>query len=428
MAVTVTDGLVGQTGATPVTLNGGTLTLGNGISARTADVTLNGGTMTAPTSASRYTVLAGHTLRANANATVTVARVALSPGATVRADAGVTFSLASPLVDGDTPGQLTAVGPGTVNLSAANTYTGPTNVAAGTVTLTPTGSLASPALSVAAEAMLTLNGSLATAPTLTTAGTVTLGPVAGATGVGRRSLGAVSITAGGLTLTPSATSATRTALAVPSLSITGGGRFDLGNGDLIVSSATPDATLADLTAAAATGFAGGAWTGPGLDSATAGADANHLTAVGVIRNASDAAGTTPIYTAFDGQPATAADVLARLTYYGDANLDGRVDAADYSRLDAGFLLRLTGWLNGDFNYDGVVDASDYTLADNAFNRQTGGIATPAARVAAARPTSAVPEPGGLTAVAVALGTRPLATPATPCCTSVTAAAGRPIDA
>ena len=62
----------------------------------------------------------------------------------------------------------------------------------------------------------------------------------------------------------------------------------------------------------------------------------------------------------------------KYTYYGDANLDGKVDGSDYSRIDASFLAEqtgpnVTGWYNGDFNYDGVVNGSDYTLIDNAFN-------------------------------------------------------------
>ena len=44
-----------------------------------------------------------------------------------------------------------------------------------------------------------------------------------------------------------------------------------------------------------------------------------------------------------------------------------VNAADYTRLDAGAVTHATGWANGDFNGDGVVDGSDYALADNAFN-------------------------------------------------------------
>jgi hypothetical protein len=72
-------------------------------------------------------------------------------------------------------------------------------------------------------------------------------------------------------------------------------------------------------------------------------------------------------------------VLVKYTYYGDANLDGKVDGSDYSIIDNTYLHEnfsngvattpISGWYNGDFNYDGVVDGSDYALMDNAFNQQ-----------------------------------------------------------
>jgi hypothetical protein len=109
-------------------------------------------------------------------------------------------------------------------------------------------------------------------------------------------------------------------------------------------------------------------------------------------------------------------VLVKYTYYGDANLDGKVDGTDYSLIDASYLSEdfvngvatnpISGWYNGDFNYDGVVDGSDYTLIDNAFNSQsnlvvnaseiaapTAEIATPG--IAVAPGISAVPEPASL---------------------------------
>jgi hypothetical protein len=128
--------------------------------------------------------------------------------------------------------------------------------------------------------------------------------------------------------------------------------------------------------------------------------------IGVIQNNQNG---TAIYTAshlFDGIAPGASDVLAKYTYYGDANLDGKVDGSDYSLIDNGSRNHLTGWFNGDFNYDGVIDGSDYTLIDNAYNTQgaaiTGEIADSTASIANA---SAVPEPAAfvslsLTAIAL----------------------------
>ena len=126
--------------------------------------------------------------------------------------------------------------------------------------------------------------------------------------------------------------------------------------------------------------------GAGIVSSYAANDARHLTAVGV---ANGFTGT------FDGVTISPGDVVAKYTYYGDANLDGSVSSADYTRIDAGFLSHgtLTGWANGDFNYDGVVNGSDYTLIDNAFNMQGASLA--AAVASPTLETSSVPEPAGV---------------------------------
>ena len=179
------------------------------------------------------------------------------------------------------------------------------------------------------------------------------------------------------------------------------GKLDLNNNALIIH----NSSLGSITNQLSAGFNGGKWNGSGIISTTAAGDTNHLTALGVILNTvngSDAlygqgtefgnfvGGTSPLPT----------DVLVKLTYFGDANLDGIVDGSDYSLIDSGFITHSTGWFNGDFNYDGVVNGSDYTLIDNAFNRQgaslaaqsAGLFATSTAQVAG---TSAVPEPTSL---------------------------------
>ena len=103
-----------------------------------------------------------------------------------------------------------------------------------------------------------------------------------------------------------------------------------------------------------------------LSSSAPAGDPNYLTTVAAIQNVNGGGGV--LYTSFGGAAGlTNADVLLKDTYYGDANLDGTVDSADYSLIDKGFSLHLTGWNNGDLNYDGIIDGSDYTLIDNTFN-------------------------------------------------------------
>jgi hypothetical protein len=142
----------------------------------------------------------------------------------------------------------------------------------------------------------------------------------------------------------------------------------------------------------------------GIASSVAAADSTHLTTLGVIQNNQSG---TALYTSahlFDGTAPGTADILVRYTYYGDANLDGKVDGSDYSRIDNAYLSggALTGWYNGDFNYDGVINGSDYTLIDNAFNRQGAILTAEVEPLAQLSPPSAVPEPISLAPLTLAI--------------------------
>lgn len=99
-------------------------------------------------------------------------------------------------------------------------------------------------------------------------------------------------------------------------------------------------------------------------------------------------------TTFQGGPVDPLAVLVRQTVSGDANLDGRLTADDFARLDRGFARHLTGWINGDFNYDNVVNAADYQIINAAWAAQQGAVLASAAvggRVAA-DVAAVVPEP------------------------------------
>jgi alpha-L-arabinofuranosidase len=170
----------------------------------------------------------------------------------------------------------------------------------------------------------------------------------------------------------------RSVLVLGALSISGSNtKLNLGGNDLLLHNAGSTAaaqSLAAVSAELASGYdaaAEGTWNGSGISSSAASATTPHLTALGVMLNSS--------LSLFDGQSVTSTDVLVKYTYYGDANLDGKVDGSDYARIDNGYLTHATGWNNGDFNYDGVINGSDYTLIDNAFNIQ--GAAIPSASVA-----------------------------------------------
>jgi autotransporter-associated beta strand protein len=260
-------------------------------------------------------------------------------------------------------GSLTKIGVGTQTLAGSNTYSGGTTVTGGT-------------LAFAAPGALPLFTSL-------------------------------TIGSGAEAMAASHTGSAKNTLFVTGLSIAGNtgawtGLLDLANNDMVVRGGS----LATITNQLAQGYAGGTWQGSGgIVSSTAAAASRHLTALGVIQNSVDGTTTgTVLYPSFDGQPVSDTDVLVKYTYYGDTNLDGKVDGTDYSRIDAAYINNkvnpsapLTGWFNGDFNYDGVIDGSDYALIDNTFNSQ-GAVIT--ASVASSIATSAVPEPATLGVLAI----------------------------
>lgn len=201
-------------------------------------------------------------------------------------------------------------------------------------------------------------------------------------------------------------------LDIDGLTVIDGGALDLADNAMIVRAGAAAAQALDdieALAAMARNAAGGRWTGPGLTSASAAADASGLAALGVMLNA-DGAGR-PVHEVFRGAAADAGCVLVMYTWAGDADLNGSIDAADYFRIDQGYLAGARHWRNGDFNYNGTVDADDYYLIDAAFLMQG-----PPAGKAAAAP---LPEPGtALWALAAALWAlrrrRSAGAPASPC--------------
>ncbi len=135
------------------------------------------------------------------------------------------------------------------------------------------------------------------------------------------------------------------------LNISPGNALDLTNNPLLVFT-TPFATIYGHVVS---GYNAGAWDGDGIRSSFAAADPLLIAALGCISNA-DAG-----YASFHGTATpNGTETFVQYTYYGDANLDGVVDATDYGLM----LPSGTNWYEGDFNYDGAVNAADYALIDN----------------------------------------------------------------
>jgi hypothetical protein len=232
-----------------------------------------------------------------------------------------------------------------------------------------------------------------------TSGVVSIAPRFASDGITSQYFLNLTISAGA-TIVEAPTASLPTVLKTANLSFAGttgawGGSLDLTDNDFVLEFSK--VTFATVNSLVAQGYDGGKWDGQGISSSTAAADTTHLTAIGVIPNYSRVFYGTNL---FDGTAIlSTSDILLKYTYYRDANLDGRVDGSDYTRIDAGFASKgsLTGWYNGDFNYDGKVDGSDYTLIDNAFNRQTVSLAALIAPAVVANPAAV------LGTVAVPLG-------------------------
>jgi len=210
---------------------------------------------------------------------------------------------------------------GTVKLALSNTYTGQTTVSSGT-------------LLIAADNALPANG--------------------------------IVITGGTLKLQPGLTKAVK---GFP-LNVAGG-LLDATNNKLIFDYQSND-PIGTLTTNIQSGYHNGAWDGgSGVLSSTAAAvaaDTNNprKTGIGFAE-----ASALPGVTSFGGVTTDSTMVLARYTYFGDANLDGTVNALDFNAVAANFGTGGKSWVNGDFNYDGTVDTSDFTWLSTNFGLSIG---------------------------------------------------------
>jgi len=81
-------------------------------------------------------------------------------------------------------------------------------------------------------------------------------------------------------------------------------------------------------------------------------------------------------------------VLVDYTWYGDANLDGKVNTIDFNNLAGNFGGSSKVWFNGDFNYDGTINSADFNLFVGSYGRTSA----PAAPLPAPGLGAVVPEP------------------------------------
>lgn len=147
---------------------------------------------------------------------------------------------------------------------------------------------------------------------------------------------------------------------VNSLSVSPGAKLDLENNSAIVNYSGTN-PLSTLTHDIATAYDQGKWDGAGITSSTAPSTPGAALGIG------DA--STLGLSSYEGF-SVLNSVILKYTWYGDANLDGKVDNSDLAIIQNGMAKHLTGWENGDFNYDGVINADDLALYDLGLARQT----------------------------------------------------------
>jgi hypothetical protein len=118
------------------------------------------------------------------------------------------------------------------------------------------------------------------------------------------------------------------------------------------------------------------WNGPGINSSYAANDPNGLTAVG-IADENDLLNVYPSnFTVAGGGPGTwmgqpitdTNNVLVRMTWYGDGNLDGVVNRLDVTALSQGYngIAGYVGWSDGDYTYSGDITKVDVGLLAQSY--------------------------------------------------------------
>jgi hypothetical protein len=141
----------------------------------------------------------------------------------------------------------------------------------------------------------------------------------------------------------------------------------------------------------------GSWNGTGISSSSAALDSTRALGVGEASTILGPAGGTYLGVAVDGSA-----VVVSFTYYGDANLDHKVDVADLGTLASNWQMAGT-WTSGDFDYSGSIDVNDLGLLASNWQAGVGNPLTPTARPWAfsdvlsslGLPDVAVPEPAPL---------------------------------
>ena len=230
-------------------------------------------------------------------------------------------------------GSLTKLGTGTVTLSTVNSYSGGTAISAGTLIAAATGSLPT-GKAVTNNAALLVNAN-STTGAINGTGTITVGPSAT------------------LSLANGSGGSSTSSLTLGTLST-----LNINNNHIFINYGSGTDPIASIAALIASGYSNGTWTGSGITSATAVANASSY-GIGYADYADP------------GNPAglSSGQIEIAYTLLGDANLDYKVNGSDFTLMAANFNDSVTaGWDKGDFNYSNTVNGDDFVLLADNFNQ------------------------------------------------------------
>ena len=333
----------------------------------------------------------GLTKSGSGNLTLTSANT-YNGGTTVN---GGTLQLGNAGALGSSSGALT-VNNGTLDLHAYSVQVGTLSGSAGLITTTTgTATLTTCASGTSAYNGNITNGAGAVVLTQTGSGTLILGGSLTMAGLNANggvtqiqqsgSIGALNIATGATVSMMAHSGSTYNVLDISSLTLSGAtSSLDLNNNAMILSASGTAENATNLMAVKAAVNAasnGLQWNGLGIGSTTAFNEAQpgktQALAVMVYDNTVIRQGSFEGVSGlgyFDGgnNPVGFNQVLVKLTYLGDFNADGVIDASDYTWLD-GYALSANAL--GDLNGDGSVNATDYTWLDGSALNQKFGVLT-----------------------------------------------------
>jgi fibronectin-binding autotransporter adhesin len=158
---------------------------------------------------------------------------------------------------------------------------------------------------------------------------------------GGNAVGGLAVAEGTMRIAPGSP-----AQQVSSVSVTAPAELDLTNNRLAVAGGD----VAAINALVTGGYAGGSWTGSGINSSTAAAESGRALGLGL----------------------EGSDVVVQFTWGGDATLDGSVTIADLGILAANWQQSGRYWYQGDFNYDGGVNIADLGILAANWQKGTNG--------------------------------------------------------